>query len=555
MVDRHSARKVRAEKVAGIREPERTPLPIAVRPYPEPEGIAARGRSSKKFKRPEAMLVFDTETRVDATQRLTFGSYRFVVRGECLEEGLFFGDDLPRPERQILERYAAAQKPDTVAHGNRQLRLLTRHDFVERLFLFAYRARSLLVGFNLPFDLSRIAHDFTRAEGRFTGGFSLGLWSYLDKFGRERRNQFRPRIGIKQIDNKRALKGFTARNSPDEADLIPEGSTTGKSERGYIFRGHFLDLRTLAFALFDRGYTLEAACEALGVEHGKQRVNTHGVVTEAYIDYNRRDVLATTELAYKLLEEYDKHDDISLQETTAYSPASIGKAYLRGMGIMPILKRQKNFPAKYLGYAQSAFFGGRTSAHIRKVMVPVVYTDFLSMYPTVNSLMKLWRFVIAQKIEVVEHCAADVEAFLRSVTTDDLFKRDTWKQLTGFVKVVPDGDTLPARAKYSAETNDWQVGINHLYSNGQEALWFSLPDVVASVLLTDRIPKIVDAFRIRPRGTLPGLSPIKLRGSIRINPLRQDFFRRVIEERQRLSSRADFSKEEKKCSATIRSPG
>ena len=38
---------------------------------------------------------------------------------------------------------------------------------------------------------------------------------------------------------------------------------------------------------------------------------------------------------------------------------------------------------------------GRTSAHIRKVTVPVVYTNFLSMYPTVNSLMDLWRFVTA----------------------------------------------------------------------------------------------------------------------------------------------------------------
>ena len=49
------------------------------------------------------------------------------------------------------------------------------------------------------------------------------------------------------------------------------------------------------------------------------------------------------------------------------------------MGIAPILQRQR-FEKRYLGYAQSAFFGGRTSAHIRKVPVPVVYTDFLSMY-------------------------------------------------------------------------------------------------------------------------------------------------------------------------------
>ena len=70
------------------------------------------------------------------------------------------------------------------------------------------------------------------------------------------------------------------------------------------------------------------------------------------------------------------------------------------MGIAPIAERQA-FPKRYLGYAQSAFFGGRTSAHIRKVAVPVVYTDFLSMYPTVNALMGLWRFVVAENVSVV----------------------------------------------------------------------------------------------------------------------------------------------------------
>src|SRR5262249_15147335 len=157
-----------------------------------------------------------------------------------------------------------------------------------------------------------------------------GLWSYVDKNGRERRHPFRPRIAIKHIDSKRALKGFTGQQSTDASDLIPEGSTTGKPEDDYIFRGHFLDLRTLAFALTDRGYTLEQACEAFGVEHGKTRVERHGIVTRKYIDYNRRDVLATAELAEKLLEEYQKHP-ISLQPTKAYSPASIGKAYLRAM--------------------------------------------------------------------------------------------------------------------------------------------------------------------------------------------------------------------------------
>ena len=109
---------------------------------------------------------------------------------------------------------------------------------------------------------------------------------------------------------------------------------------------------------------------------------------------------ATAALAFKLLEEYDRFD-VDLQETQAYSPASLGKAHLRKMGIAPILERQPQFPKQYLGYAEAAFFGGRTSAHIRKVPVPVVYTDFLSMYPTVNALMGLWRYVIAEEISIV----------------------------------------------------------------------------------------------------------------------------------------------------------
>jgi hypothetical protein len=501
------------------------------------------------------MFVFDTESRVDAPQRLTFGSYRFILSGACLEEGLFYGDDLPEKDRRVLETYVAEHRPDTVDR-HRLLPLLTRAEFVDRLYFAAYKGHCLLVAFNSPFDISRVAFDFSNARGRFTGGFSLGLWSYIDKQGHEKPNQYRPRVAIKHIDNKRALKGFTARNEPDRTDLIPESSRTGKPELGYVFRGHFLDLRTLAFALTDRGYTLEQACEDFGVEHPKSRAERHGEVTEDYIDYNRRDVLATCELAAKLLEEYDRHPisdkkpvPHSLQVTKAYSPASIGKAYLRQMGIKPVLERQPDFPKTYLGYAQSAFFGGRTSAHIRKVAVPVVYTDFLSMYPTVNSLMNLWSLVIARKIRVVEHCQEDIQEFLAKLQEDDLFNPATWKHLTAFVRVIPNGDVLPSRGKYNPETNDWQVAVNYLYGKSDsldDALWFSLPDIIASKLLTGRIPKIVDAFRIEPVGHLAGLKRIKLRNAVEVHPRKQDFFTAVIEERKLLAARRDLSEVEKK---------
>jgi hypothetical protein len=523
-------------------------LPIAIRVYPE--SPARDPRSLKSWRRPDAMFVFDTETRVDAPQRLMFGSYRFIKAGQCLEEALFYGTDLPKKDRTFLERYVARQNVKT----NRialQLKLLTLRQFLGRLFRAAYKGRCLVVAFNNPFDLSRIAHDFANARKRFAGGFSLGIWPDTRWTDREIRNQYRPRIAIKHIDSKRALIGFTSRSEHDDEDLIPEGSTTRKPEEDYIFRGHFLDLHTLAFALTDRNYSLETACkpEAFDVEHGKTRGIQHGIVTEGYVDYNRRDVLATSELAAKLLEEYDRHP-ISrfLQKTNAYSPTSIGNAYLRAMRINPIVERQRTFPKRYLGYAQSAFFGGRTSAHIRKVAVPIVYTDFLSMYPTVNRLMNLWRFVTADKIKIIDHCQSKIQRFLNRLAPDDLFEPATWEEMTSFVRVIPNGDILPSRGKYSVESKDWQVAINHLYAGSddrKDALWFSLPDIVASSLLHGRIPQIVDAFRIEPHGKLRGLKPTELRGAIPVQPRTQDFFKVAIEERQRLSRHTVLSHVEK----------
>jgi hypothetical protein len=154
---------------------------------------------------------------------------------------------------------------------------------------------------------------------------------------------------------------------------------------------------------------LQSGCKAFGVENGKGKGPGHGQITKAYIDYNRQDVRATAELAFKVLEEYDRHP-IDLQETKAY---------------------------------------WRASAHIRKCPVPVIYTDFLSMYTSVNSLMNLWPFVIAAKIMVVEHCHQEIQGFLDHLTAEQLFNPETRKRLTAFALIIPDGDILPTRGKYS----------------------------------------------------------------------------------------------------------
>ena len=522
-------------------------LPIAVRVYPDLKPT----QPQRKAPQIDGMLVFDCETRTDKTQALTFGSYRFLVAGRCLEEGLFYADDLTADERTVLERYAREHPADTDPRGipergipsNPKLMLLSAAEFRTLLYRAAYKGRGLLVAFNFPFDVSRCALGYVESRDRFLGGFTFQFFQYRDKNGQLRVNPYRPGIAVKHMDSKRALKGFTGAIDPDKVDQIPEGEL--KPKKGYVFRGHMLDLRTLAFALTDRSLSLESACKLFGVEHGKQKVEQHGIITPEYVDYNRRDVLASTELAAKLLAEYAMHP-IELQVTKAYSPASIGKAYLQAMGVTPIMARMPDFPKRYCGFSESAFFGGRASAHVRKVPVPVIYTDFLSQYSTVNVLMGLWSFVTAREIRVIEGCREELAALLRAVTREWVLDASIWKRLAGFARIVPDGDVLPLRAKYRG--NSWQIGVNYVHASSddpKDGLWYAWPDLVASVLLTGKVPRIVEAFRLAPIGKAKGLKKLAFRGQVPIGPRSQDFFQAVIEERARLAARANLSDTER----------
>jgi hypothetical protein len=59
------------------------------------------------------------------------------------------------------------------------------------------------------------------------------------------------------------------------------------------------------------------------------------------------------------------------------------------------------------------------------------------------------------------------------------------------------------------------------------------PYVIASVLATGKAPQIEKAIRAVPHGKQAGLRPTNLRGIVQIDPRKEDFFRRVVEERKK----------------------
>src|SRR5262249_38313090 len=191
--------------------------------------------------------------------------------------------------------YAAAHgfRPHGRAH-----RLLSRTEFVDGIFYpWAYSTRALVVGFNLPFDLSRLALGWGAARGAMRGGFSLRLAEYVDADGTPREHQYRPRVLIKHLDSKKALIRFGRASRTDQRDdLIPEETPGGRPDPKYTFRGHFLDVRTLVWALTNRSHSLKSAAETFETEHRKADVEAHGAITAEYLDYARRDVEVTAEL-------------------------------------------------------------------------------------------------------------------------------------------------------------------------------------------------------------------------------------------------------------------
>jgi hypothetical protein len=114
-------------------------LPIAVRAYTPPTS-ERRPSKTRPWNMPGLVLVFDTETTTDPTQRLLFGVWRVYQDGTCIDEGLFHGDDLGVEDRLILQTYVPTQRADTP--HREPLRLLSRRDFLSGVFWpVAYKAR------------------------------------------------------------------------------------------------------------------------------------------------------------------------------------------------------------------------------------------------------------------------------------------------------------------------------------------------------------------------------------------------------------------------------
>ena len=475
-----------------------------------------KGKGSLTDKWPELALVFDTETTIDTRQTLNFGAYRLCELRpdgyECIEEGLFRHDTANPAQLDILRKYI--KDPENPA-GNEsfppqmELKLLSRSDFVEYVFWKTVRKGGLVVGFNLPFDISRIAIQAGQCDA---GGWSFVLSEGKNSIpGRLDPDPLRPHVTVRSLNGKMAFIGLSSKWLPEEWP-----------------QGRFLDLRTLGWALRDSAFSLKTAGSDKGFSAAVRKMKSHkltGLVTAKEIEYCRQDVEATASLLNAMKKEFDLHPLKRLLPEKAYSSASIAKAYLDEMQIAHP-KTQFQVSDKNLGVAMQGYYGGRAECRIRKTSVPVVHTDFTSQYPTVNALLGNWPLLKAKTV-IFKGCKREVQKMLLTTKLGDTFDPAFWKQLSFFALVQPEQDVLPVRAVYNGRTQN--IGLNYLRS--AEPIWYAGPDLVGSVLLTGKVPRILKAVRMFRRGQQSGLKATNIRGMVPVRPVKDDFFRHVIEQK------------------------
>ncbi|HKH98312.1 MAG TPA: hypothetical protein VJ999_04325 [Candidatus Sulfotelmatobacter sp.] len=480
------------------------------------------------------ILAFDTESRVTVDQSLTFGVWRRCSKlvgqkYEVIEEGIFHADDLPVKDLKVLKTYTETAVSDVPSFPPR-FPLYSRTQFMEKVLWPALkRDGSMVVGFNLGYDLTRITLDWTDGN---KGEWSLVLMQYAD--GPENCNY--PRILITPIDSKKQIIKLWRPWKKNQHEWKDAGRNI-----------HFLDLRTLLWVLYNKSHSLRTACDNKGGPFKGQNLpqkddhDPSGGVTPEEIEHCRQDVRCTIALLNACKQEFDRHADLDLKPWNAYSPASIAKAYLKAMGIeRPEVKFK--VPNEKLGCWMQSYYGGRSECRIRHEVVPVAPVDYTSEYPSCCANLGLFKFLTAERLDFVDD-TENVKRLVATITMERCFRRDTWRNLNFVARVLPDGDILPIRTVYDGVTHN--IGNNYLHPNPAhpEPVYMAGPDLVAAVVQQPgKIPKIQQAFRIVPSGKQPGMRAVRLRGKVLIDPNDDsvDLFTKIIEERKRNKDDADL---------------
>jgi hypothetical protein len=467
-------------------------------------------------------LIFDTETHRSLGQAIRILTWQTRKDGKLRERGVAYEPgQITDAEIATVQAYAR----------RRGLTVLTVREWVVRvLHLIAVKRRGLVIGFNLPFDLSRLALAHAATKPRYSRRMAGG-WSF-----RIADRPWVPRVQIKRVNGRAAFIRLAAVDGtpPEKRNRSRGGQVANHS-------GYFCDVAVAAAALLGKKQKLRDLAKTLGTATQKRDVEHGEEITEDYLDYACDDVQVTWECHQKLAERYDSYR-LSTPLHRIYSEAGIGKAHLKDMGVRPWRQVQPDAPDWLIATMMETYYGGRTECGIRGPM-PGVSTDLTPEYSTSFVLQRLWRFYVADRIDWEDEDPAIVTGQLEEMGVDRLLDPAFWPELTRLVLIAPDGDLLPTRCDFAGGGT---VNLAIARRCGGPAQWYTYAHALSSWLATGRTPRILRVLRFTAGPAQPGLSPIDLTGraDFPVDPYRDDRIRRSTELRTLFKDDRDIARAE-----------
>jgi len=468
----------------------------------------------------DEILTIDTETSMDVDKSLLYGFALHTGRNRLKRLIVFYEpEQLTQEEIQTLQDYANSLDLSTVSDkleiGNEGLYKNALCMPVNRFIKWMYEAMRynhlLIVGHNLAYDLSRLATSWYEPKNRWAGGFGLTLSEHY------------PALLVKHIGYAKNLWGIAKKYYRDKNGKV-KVSTAYDSV-------HFVDTMTLSGAILGEPVGLSRLGEKLNIPAHLQKFDRpeHDYrPTKDNLAYASQDVLTTYTCYQELQTLYNRHN-LNTSIWNMLSGASLGKAYLREIGIKSFSELHPDFPGSVIGAAMNSYFGGRSEINIRLNPVRGRLRDFSGEYPVSCALMHIQDFLLSENINIdrSDEARERIQALLSlpiNALLEYLHDKNNWRQLTTLVKIKPDGDRLPLRTNYG-DGNSTNIALPYVTS--EIPLWYTLADVIASKLLIGNTPEVVEAIILNPGETQYEVKPIKIMGEDAIDLTTEDFFIRV----------------------------
>ncbi len=491
-------------------------LDLYFRAYTIAQDAEFEERRQGNIKQPDHALIFHCVTSSDERKDLVFGAYICAQRKKAEfvanEIGLFYRDGHPGDKR-VLERFVKGSN----------FELGTLDQFRRKVFLKYLKAGALVVAYDAPFQISRLAVKWNKST-KHKHAFSFYFRLFRDKkTGKLRPSNFEPGLSIESLD---ATKAFyrLIKYKFHEVDA-------GHDEVQQASGAHVLDLKTLTAVLTGEAYTFSSASEIFGTPASKAR-KTGTRVTKPAVESLLKDVTGELVLLNRLKQELGLNS-VDLEPERCYSSATLAKAHFSDMGIEP--PQKLGIPNEVSGIASQAFFAGRAECTIRRTPLPVTYVDFHAQFPAVSKLLACREMLCATSLDFPNFTAAAREMVQRT-TLHDCFRPEFWSQLRWYALVEPHEDVVPMRANFGQrEGSDPTLGWNYLTS--KQPVWVTGPDVIAAKLITGKPIKILNAIKVVPHGVQPNLVAVKLHSQLEVDPLQDDLAVKLVELRSSLKSK------------------